>query len=93
MKLQKAKFYTKLVKLNYKKEFALVMSDIKNQIENSSLLGYSKTIVSIKRIMESHKLTLDETKFCSFRNIIVKEIQSKGFGFKTNPDDTLNIYW
>lgn len=93
MKLRNAKFYTKVVRQNYKSEYALILSEIKNQIENSSLLGYSKTIVSIKNIMKAHKIEVDDTKFCTLRNLIIKTIQAKGFGFKTNLDDTINIYW
>ena len=93
MKLRNAKFYNGIVKQNYKKEFTLVMSEIINQIANSSLLGYSKTIVSIKNIMKEHEVEIEETKFCTFRSLIIKTLQAKNFGFKTNPDDTLNIYW
>jgi hypothetical protein len=93
MKLRNAKFYTKVVRKNYKNEYALIISEIKNQIENSSLSGYSTTIVSIKSIMKIHKIEVDNTKFGTLRNLIIKTIQTKGFGFKTNSDDTINIYW
>lgn len=91
MKLKKAMFY-RFIAQKSTPQFKPVMDFISNEIIRQSLNGYTKTSVNIGSILETIGLEVKEEKFTSLRNLVIRELEDNGFGFKYENDE-ISIYW
>ena len=91
MKLKKAMFY-RFIAQKSMPQFKPVMEYITDSITRCALRGYTKTVVNIGTALNTIGLNIDEEKFTSFRNLIVKELEDKGFTYKYDAYE-MSIYW
>ena len=91
MKLKKAMFY-RFVAQKSMPQYKPVIDCITDNITQSALRGYTKTVVNIGSILETAGLEVSGEKFTSLRNLIIKELEDNGFGFKYENDE-ISIYW
>lgn len=92
MKLRRAKYYRDIVK-SVTPQLKLVMSMVSMAIADSTVKGYTTTSVCLPEIIKTYDLNIDETKESTLRNLIIKELEKKGFAFKCEPGQVLKIFW
>ena len=73
-------------------QYKPVIDYITDNITQSALHGYTKTVVNIGSILKTAGLEVSGEKFTSLRNLIIKELEDNGFGFKYENDE-ISIYW
>lgn len=91
MKLKKAMFY-RFIAQKSTPQFKPIMDFISNEITRQSLNGYTKASVNIGSILETIGFEVKEEKFTSLRNLVIRELEDNGFGFKYENDE-ISIYW
>ena len=89
--MKKAEYYTEITKRSIP-YFYKMMNLIEQGIIKAAENGYTKYEVSIKTLLDVLRISVDEDKYSSLRNLIIKEIKSKDFTYGFD-NGQLIIYW
>lgn len=92
MKLRKASYYRGIVK-KITPQFKLVMSLVSMSIADSTAKGYTTTAIFLQNIIETYDVNIEESKLSTLRNLIIKELEKKGFTYKCEAEQVLKIFW
>lgn len=91
MKLRNAKTYRNLTKKAIPR-FGKIMDHIANSIARSAEHGYTKTIISVGNVLTDVGIDIDESRFSSVVNLIIKELVKRKFTYRYD-DETISVYW
>ena len=91
MNLKKSDFY-RFIAQKSMPQFKPVMQYVTDNITKCALHGYTKTVVNIGAVLNAVGLEVSGEKFTSLRNLVIEELNDKGFRFKYENDE-ISVYW
>lgn len=92
MKLRKAKFYREIVR-KITPQFKTVMSIVSMAIADATAKGYTTTAISLPELLSIYDIAVEEGKLSTLRNLIIKELEKKGFTYKCEAEQVLKVFW
>ena len=92
MKLRRAKYYREFVRKEIT-QFNLVMSAVASTIAEATVNGFTAATISVHDLVTIYDIQIQDNKINTLRNLIVKELDKKGFSFKCEPDQLIKVYW
>ncbi len=92
MKLRSAKTYRKLTQ-KVTPRFSKIVNHVANSIARAAEKGYTKTNIDVSNILYEVGIDIDDFRFMSVVNLVIKELSEKDFMYKLHDDKTISIYW
>lgn len=92
MKLRKAKYYRDIVR-KITPQFKTVMSVVSMAIADATVKGYTTTAISLPELLSIYDIQVEEGKLSTLRNLIIKELEKKGFTYKCEAEQVLKVFW
>lgn len=92
MKLRSAKTYRKLTQ-KVTPRYGKIINHVANTIARAAEQGFTKTNIDVSNILYEVGLDIDESRFMSVVNLVIKELSEKDFMYKLHDDKTISIYW
>lgn len=89
--MRKASYYTELTRKSIP-YFHKMMNAIEQRIFSTAEKGYTRLTISLEDIANELNIYVEEDKFSSLRNLVIKEIKDKGFAYGFE-NSQLIIYW
>jgi hypothetical protein len=92
MKLKKAEYYREFVRKTIP-QFNLIMSAVASEIADATVKGYTMTTIGLNELIQIYDINIAGDKISTLRNLIVKELDKKGFSFNCEAGGVLKVFW